>query len=316
MSNCHQELLEFSKAISLNIRERRKLEISRDAIKRKIISHFKAKGYEAPEFIGQGSFTMGTSIRPIEGYYDLDLGIYLHGLGTNSNLWPKTEAIHNLIYDALKDHTSTRPIRKPACIRIIYKSPYVDQDDISYHIDLPVYAFEESLWNSKQTVIGFRGSKQWSEYSDPKAFTLWFLEKCNANTKDKDQLKRIVKYLKAWKENQPEYPKMPSGMILTVLAAKNFKPDVRDDVALVATIEEFHFLLSWLFSIKKPTTPENDLAEVMTSIEIENFMNRLEKFIEIGRSALEASGKTQVRKFWKQLFGLRFLQGDRVKMFV
>jgi len=314
MCNCHRLFTEFNKAISLNARERRKLELSRDAIKRKIASHFKTKGYDAPEFIGQGSFTMGTSIRPLKGYYDLDMGVCLHGLGTDSDDWPKTETIHNLIYNAVAGHTSIKPVRKLACIRVVYKSPYMDQGEISYHIDLPVYAIEDSFWNGQRMVIGFRGDKQWSESSDLEAFAKWFLTRCQTNLRDRDQLKRIVKYLKAWKENQPTYPKLPSGMILTVLAAKNFKPDTRDDVALIKTVEEFNYLLGWMFSIKKPTVPESNLAEFMTDPEIDNFMSRLEKFAKIGRAALESKGQKQSAKYWQQLFGSRFLHCDPVKL--
>jgi hypothetical protein len=315
MSDFHVPLTAFEKAVSLNKREKQKLETSRDAIKRRISTHFKLKGYEVPEFIGQGSFTMGTSIRPIQGYYDLDLGIVLKGLGTDSDRWPKTETIHNLIYNAVDGHTTTRPVRKPACIRVIYKSPYADTDDISYHIDLPVYAYDESFLKGHRKVIAFRGDKQWTESSDPEAFTQWFLEKCKANSNDHNQLKRLVKYLKAWKENQPEYPKMPSGMILTVLAAKNFKPHHRDDVAFINTVKEFHRLLDWDFSIIKPTAPKNDLSDLMTSVEEDNFMKRVEKLISQGDAALNTRGPKTTSKCWERIFGSRFQEGDPVQLF-
>lgn len=314
MSNCHEDFIKFNRSISLNTNELKKLERSRDAIKSRIVNYFKSKRYKTPEFRGQGSFSMGTGIRPLEGYYDLDMGIYLHGLGTDSDNWPVTETIHSLIYKAVEGHTTTKPVSKSTCIRVIYKSPYLDKGDISYHIDLTVYAFEESFWSGRKTVIGFKGDKQWSESSDPQKFTEWFFKQCNLNSRDPDQLKRIVKYLKAWKENQPSYPKMPSGMILTVLAAKNFKPNLRDDIAFIETVAEFYDLIGWSFSIKKPTEPFNNLAYLMSDAEDGNFMDRLDKLVEIGKKAVESSGRRQSLEYWNRIFGKQFTITTPVKL--
>lgn len=314
MSDCHDDFLKFSRVVSLTTNEIKKLERSRDAIKRKIVNHFKTKRYETPEFKGQGSFTMGTSIRPIEGFYDLDLGIYLQGLGTDSSRWPKIETIQNLVFHAVEGHTSIRPEKRSACVRVIYKSPYVDKNEISYHIDLPIYAIEHSFWNGTRTMIGLRGDRQWSQASDPQEFTNWFFSRCKENKNDPEQLKRLVKYLKAWKENQPAKPDMPSGMILTVLAAKNYKPDKRDDVAFIETVQTFYNLLEWSFSIKKPTTPKNNLADSMTDIEAKNFMERANKLLKMGKEALESNGPKYTLGRWRQVFGERFMSGDKAKL--
>lgn len=315
MSNCHGEFLAFCRTITLNQHEIRKLEKSRDAIMRKITNHLKEKKYPAPEFRGQGSFTMGTSIRPLEGFYDLDLGVYLHGLGTDSDEWPRTETIQNLIFNAVEFHTMTKPIRKTACIRVVYRSPYIDKNDISYHIDLPIYAIEENFWGTKRTVIGLKGEAQWSESSDPQEFTDWFFERCHENRKDPEQLKRIVKYLKAWKEFMPASPKMPSGMILTVLAAKNYQPSDRDDIALFNTVTKFYNRLDWMFSITKPTTPENDLAESMSDVEQKKFMERANRFLSVAEKAIDSKSHRDAVKAWARLFGYRFERTESIKMF-
>lgn len=315
MINCHNDFMKFNMAISLTANEKRKLETSRDAIANKIDRHFREKGYQSPKFIGQGSFSMNTSIRPLEGYYDLDLGVYLTGLKGDPEDWPRTETIHQLIYRAIEGHTSIKPISKSSCVRVIYRSPYVNNEDISYHIDLPVYAFKKSFWSEEvKTVIGFKGDKQWSEYSNPKDFINWFQGKCNQNRKDSEQLKRVVKYLKAWKDNLPKSPKMPSGMILTVLAAKNYKQDLRDDIAFINTVKEFEYRLKWLFQIIKPVEPENDLSESLSDREEENFMQRVDSLIAISEDAIGAQKYEQSIGKWSRIFGPRFTNNNKNKL--
>jgi len=309
MSNCHSQFLAFDAFISLNKFERNKLETSKRAVISKITKAFQDKGYKAPQFIGQGSYTMDTSIRPVSGYYDLDLGVYIKNLIGDPDDWPKTESIHQVIFNAVDGHTSIRPISKKSCIRVVYKSPYTDKNDISYHIDLPVYAYKVGFWNNDpKTVIGFKGEKQWSEFSSPSDFTKWFLNQCKRNSKDENQLKRIVKYLKAWKENCPKSPVLPNGMTLTVLASKNFKPHQRDDVAFLETVKEFNYKLGWHFSIEKPTNPFNDLSEHMTNNEESNFMDRTERLIQIGEEALNITSQTNSIKKWARIFGSRFIE--------
>ena len=71
-------------------------------------------------------------------------------------------------------------------------------------------------------------------------------------------------------------------MILTVLVAKNFQVAERDDIALVNTIREFETKLSWLFTIEKPVEPYNNLANLMSSREEDNFMKALGRLLTLG----------------------------------
>ena len=104
----------------------------------------------------------------------------------------------------------------------------------------------------------------------------------------------------------PEYPKMPSGMILTVLAAKNFKPNQRDDISFIDTIQTFFDLLEWLFQIKKPVDPFNNLSNAMSQNEIDNFMDRTDKLLELGNKAIESKSVHKSREIWTRVFGDRF----------
>jgi hypothetical protein len=151
--------------------------------------------------------------------------------------------------------------------------------------------------------------RRWNEKSAPIAFTNWFNGKCLQNTSDKKQLIRLVRYLKAWKDFQQSEIKMPSGMILTVLAAKNYKPEETDDKALYKILEDIHFLLWWDFSIVKPVQPENNLVASYSTKRKEYFMNRLKEFRDDAYRAMNESSKEEAVKLWQKHFGLRFPNG-------
>jgi len=251
---------------------------------------------------------MDTIIRPISGRYDLDLGVYFSDLTGNPKDWPRTETIHRHIADAVRGQTSIKPIDKAPCVRLIYKSPYPDNSDLSYHIDLPVYAYKKSFWNSEiQTVIGYKGEKQWSELSNPSQFQSWFTAQANLNVNDPKQLNRIVKYLKAWKSVQPKSPKIPDGMLLTVLMAKNYQPDLRDDISFYKTIKAFYNRVWWMFSVIKPVEPKNDLAEELTKSQRSNFLKRIKKLMELSKKAIETQDDNYALKIWNQVFRKRFI---------
>ena len=104
MSDCHKELLNFSNTLSLSDSEVERLRASRDAVAKKIHNYFLYKNNWKPEFKGQGSFTMGTIIRPLSGSYDLDLGVYFSELTGRPSNWPTTETIHKHIVNSVSGH--------------------------------------------------------------------------------------------------------------------------------------------------------------------------------------------------------------------
>jgi hypothetical protein len=187
------------------------------------------------DFIGQGSFTMGTIIRPLSGEFDIDIGLYLRGYSNWQNEWPSAEAASTWIVKALENHTSTPPVNKRTCVRIIYK-PIDPSKDIAYHVDLPVYIEYENLLGNKYIRIGVTGDTQWDLKTDPVGFTKWFFSKCTMNPEDNKQLIRLVKYIKAWKENVKSNARFPSGIALTVLMGCNYAPNIRDDLSFRETI--------------------------------------------------------------------------------
>ena len=78
-------------------------------------------------------------------------------------------------------------------------------------------------------MLAEKGEKGWHN-SDPIALTEWFTDQVQ---KQGDQLRRAVRYMKAWADFQSvKRGKMSTSLILTALVAQNFRSHERDDVSL------------------------------------------------------------------------------------
>jgi hypothetical protein len=305
MSDCSELFKKFNEEITLRPSEIRFLRKARTTITKKIKSDFSSKPQIPPiEFKVQGSFTMDTIIRPLRGEFDIDIGIYFKFPSHDKEDWPVPQTVSGWVFDAVNGHTSTLPKDKITCVRVPYKP--IPGSDYGYHVDLPIYAEYKDWWGDYYKAIGMNDERQWNQKSDPLAFTEWFNQKCLENKTDWKQLIRIVKYLKAWKDFQTGTTKMPSGIILTILAAKNYVPKLRDDVVLYKLLYELHFLLWWDFSIMKPTQPKNDLVEKYSDARRLFFMARLKEFRDDAYTAIESESKEESVALWQKHFGDRF----------
>ena len=308
MADCSQEFLLFNKSISLNKTELKLLRIARTAITKKIKKYFDSTP-NCPKvyFKGQGSFSMGTIIRPSSGEFDIDIGVYLDGYTNWQDSWPKPETASQWLINALRNHTSHMPINKRNCIRILY-SPLSFNNDVSYHVDLPIYCEYINFWDNKKCRIGINGEAQWSQKSNPINFTKWFFENCKKNDKDKNQLIRLVKYIKAWKDFVKGDSKFPSGMALTILLAENFEPNNRDDYAFKETVRKSYNNLYSLFSsqrIQSPVEPYNDVISKLTTKQKNNFKDCFEKLVDNAKLAVRENEKEKAMLIWRMYFGNR-----------
>jgi tRNA nucleotidyltransferase (CCA-adding enzyme) len=90
MANCSDDFLRFNNSISLSRTDRKFLRSARNSVTKKIKKYF-SENTECSkiEFMGQGSFSMGTIVKPVNGDYDIDVGVYLRGYSNYRNNWPK-----------------------------------------------------------------------------------------------------------------------------------------------------------------------------------------------------------------------------------
>ncbi|WP_432199362.1 CBASS cGAMP synthase [Anoxybacillus gonensis] len=294
LAQCNDLFLKFDEKIKLKPGKKESLRTSRNALREKIKDYFaETLKVSKPKFWGQGSYMMNTTIEPIEGEYDIDDGVYLMHLASEKEEdWPATSTVHNWIVKAVDGHTNTPPKDKNTCVRVIYKN--------DYHVDLPIYIKPEDAEHPKLA----HKTKGWID-SDPKALTNWF----NDEVKNKgDQLKRIVRYFKAWKDYKKGDDKFPSGMIFTILAANHFVEGYEedDDSAFVATAQEIYDQLNSSFSLKRPVFPEEELLDEWSETAKTNFLNKLSNLIKQGQKALETEDKKEAADIWRKIFGDRF----------
>ncbi|MEQ9373076.1 MAG: hypothetical protein RIG63_29255 [Coleofasciculus chthonoplastes F3-SA18-01] len=286
MADCHKLFLKFNSIIELNAKRKESLRISREAVRNKIRNFFKEKQNGLyPRFHGQGSFMMNTIIKPLDGEFDIDDGIYF--LVKHQPL-QSIDTFHRWICEAVDSHTKEKPIDKMTCARVVYKG--------HYHIDLPIYYIVEGscpkLAHKRDGWIS----------SDPKTFIKWF----QSQTDDKGQLRRIVRYFKAWIDCKSGT--LPSGLIFSILATENIRFNARDDIALYETLKNIKNKLDSNFTCYRPTTPTyEDLLKEYSQTNKEYFKNQIDRMISSAKKALDDNtSQKDACKEWQKHFGDRF----------
>ncbi|MCP4050584.1 MAG: hypothetical protein GY730_07770 [bacterium] len=287
MANCHNLFEDFYKKIKLSETQKENLKRSRDTLRKQIRNYLKDDNENEPKFHGQGSYMMHTINSPINDKFDLDDGIYFSG---NENKRMGVDHYHSLIVNAVKGHAANVS-DKPTCIRVEYSN--------NYNIDLPIYYFSNESSHPELA----HSCNGWI-LSDPREFYEWF----NEATSKKPQLRRIVRFIKAWKDNikQDSERKFPSGLILTILVKKNFIGDKQDDVSFGKTLLEILECLNADFSCHRPTTPKDENLLEDFNDDKEYFMNSLKEICESASRALAHPIQAEACLEWKKHLGNRF----------
>ena len=301
MANNNDQFKAFNTSIKLSNDKKDELLKNRKALRKKIKKYFEENKPDEiqPKFHSQGSFEMNTTVNPIPVWsdeddknlykYDIDDGVYFIGDEDQDDRY-SIQTYHNWIYDAVDGHTGKDPIDKNTCVRVIYAD--------GHNIDLPIYYKKGDIPELAHKTKG------WIE-SDPKEFYEWF----NEETKTNRQLRRIVRYLKAWKdyrESSNSQKKMPSGFILTILATDNiaYSKD-RDDIALKDTLKNIKLALDSKFECLRPTSPKGeDLLNGYANKDY--FLNELDKFVTSAEQAINGSNPKDACMKWQKHFGDRF----------
>jgi hypothetical protein len=298
MADCNDLFNEFYEKISLTDSQLNYLKQARDAIRNKIKNYFKEKENIPPKFWIQGSYMMKTIVNPLNGEYDLDDGVYLQNIDTNKDNWPSAETVHNWIYEAVKGHTKEDPLDKRACIRVLYSG--------KYHVDLPVYGiYKEEIY------LAEKGEKGWN-ISNPKNLLEWFDKQVN----DKgEQIIKIIRYFKAWADYQgkSKNKKLPSGLILTILAIENYEKRDRDDDTFGRTIRNINQYITNSFIIYNPVNGNEILSEHLKENQKEDFKLLISNLLYNTNRALGEVNKKEACKIWREEFGDRFTNCDNIE---
>lgn len=317
MANLHTVFTEYNRIIRLSDPKREMLIIVRDNLRSRIQKRHEQfagvnKPYDLLEFQSQGSFVMDTIITPVHDDFDLDDGIYFIGRLSRENR-PDPEVFHKMIIAAIGANYDDveKIIDKTTCVRVLYKS--------GFHIDLPIYYADNKECPDLADKV-----RKWI-LSNPVEFIAWFEEKTRSGfqkaflyesalydkyqrwltdiRKQDVQLRRLVRYLKAWGDLRRE--EMPCGLIMTILVANNFYEHDRDDIALKETLVLIEAALRKAFKCERPTTPVGE--DLLASYKNKDaFMNYLRQFIENAKQAILENDPQKACKHWQKSLGDRF----------
>lgn len=243
------------------------------------------------ETFNQGSYSMHTGVIPLDGNYDIDVGVIFD---CKRDKYPDPVELKKKVRDALDTHNRKVNIRRP-CVTV----NYMRGDQIDYHVDLAIYTKRDDscLDLAKGKEHSAAEHRVW-EVSDPKELTKLV---CNRfEDEELKQYRRCIRYIKRWRTEQFSSG-APLSIALTVAANHWFVPQVTtngtyiDFLALLnwtkAMLSRFHWSISGddglheRLSVYLPVTPDTDLMGWMTRSQMETFKSKLECL----RDALEAA---------------------------
>lgn len=264
-------------------------------------SELKAKhGYAVSTWL-QGSYKYATLIKPVNAKeaYDVDVGVYFEWddeLDIEPTARQLREWVQNelLIYERkCKELRSIEVPPKQRCSR----ASYLHQ----FHIDTPVY----HLNPKRETRRLACWSNEW-ENSDPKLLYKWFRDAATGD--EREQLRRLVRYLKAWAAvSFDDIPaSRPSSIFLTVVTTKAYQQlfkgwGMSDDDALIAVIKAIHSRLIDDRRVSNPVDRHEDLNR-MNKDGWDGFVPQLDALLDIARRAEDSSDEAGAALVWSEAF--------------
>lgn len=321
MVNLQKEFLDFHSEIKLDD-ENQILRDKRDILLNKLKNNISEDAATYTTF-NQGSYAMGTGVKPEDDDYDIDVGIRfdIDHEDYEDPIVPK-----KWVRDALDGHTKSVKIRR-SCVTITYQNA----EEAIYHVDFAVYANNNSdgnMYVAKGKEFSEAENKYW-ELSDP----LGLIDEMNSkftDAEDRKQFKRIIRYMKKWKMHNTNFSGngVPTGIALTILAYKKFSVSkeydfysskyVYDDFSALRTFVSsiqnsfsmkyssdlegfYHYIKAYL-----PVEPGNNLFEKMTENQMETLYEEISSMLEKLDNAALKTKKSEACEALVDLFGKEF----------
>lgn len=301
MADIQRQFIQFDDAIRLgHLDENATLREKRDAVLGRLqdgLVSLRKGGSAVPRFdyFLQGSYEMGTGVQPPEGDYDIDVGLYFECPRT---AFEDPVALKALVHKALLGHTKEVVVRR-SCVTVYYQraGEYVYHVDLAVYVQEPRFLAEPRLFIAKGKLNSQPDLRIW-EPSDPRGLVRWVRERFS-DRENREQFLRVIRALKRWKgENfKSDGASAPSGIVLTVLAGKLFRPKIdrplffgkntADDLgamqALVDAIVGAFGLVEgsstegeqYRLVVNTPVGPEKNLCERMTVPQLTVLRRRL-----------------------------------------
>lgn len=260
-------------------------------------------GMEVSTFI-QGSYKFHTLIRPlvVGTEYDVDLGLYFKGK-SYSDVDP--EELRDKVQKSLVRYSDTcdalKAIEEPKerCSRVTYKK--------SFHIDVPVYHETPGGRFVRLATL----SNGW-EKSDPAAMLGWFADEIGTDTEDRAQIRRLIRYMKAWSALTFSEPKnAPSSLMLSILVVDAYDANMDsggdDDEVLEAIIRHMYERLVLDRTVRNPIDGDSDNdVNRLSGASFSVFLDELARLLDAAERANTCETTTEAAITWSEVFSYVF----------
>lgn len=283
---------------------------------------FSDKGLTAPTFtpFNQGSYAMGTGIKPLNGDYDIDVGLRFD---ISKDDYEDPVEVKQWVLDALEGHTQRVEMRRP-CVTVFYSQ---DGEPI-YHVDLAIYSDEPDgkMYIAKGKPSSSEEYRVW-EVSDPQGLIDLVGNRFD-DANDAKQFRRIIRYLKRWRQEKfaSSGHAAPTGIALTVAAYHWFIPNYTvtyfSNAKSYNDLEALRVFVSTLLNqfstvwhdeewaerlvIKLPVDPGSDLLDKMTNLQMADFKTKLSQLLAALDEAKDEVDPVAACETLQKQFGTEF----------
>lgn len=263
-------------------------------------------GYAVSTWL-QGSYKYATLIKPVHKgeRYDVDLGVYFEWDAGEQSIEPTPRQLRDWVQrelHAFKTRTKTlvEVVEPPKdrCSRAVYEQ--------QCHIDTPTYHLDRRRDRRRLAHL----EHGWED-RDPKPLYKWF--KGIADGEDRDQMRRLIRYLKAWAavgfRDAPDA--RPSSVMLSVLVANRYCAFMRqlgrlwereaDDDALRTVIRDVHETLLRDPVVPNPIDEGEDLNRIAAN-QWDAFLSRWQALRDAAEAAATAEDEVSASLAWSQAF--------------
>lgn len=296
MTNVQKYFNDFHEAIKLEYEDNKVLRERRDELLVELKECLKNDSRSVSEF-HQGSYAMHTGIKALDnGDYDIDVGLVFE-LDVEANKSPVE--VKKWVYNALKDTYPDITMKTP-CVTVEFEAE--EDDSRNYHVDFAIYAEDintKDIYLAKGKLYSTGINREW-EISEPKELVRKIKERYE-NVDDRQQFRRVVRYLKRWKDLKfKNQVNRPTGIGLTLAALSHFIPVInRDHFADTKTIKDLEAIKNFVgqmisgfqsvyhdgeyaerLAVTLPTKPYSDVYEGMSNSQMQEFKNKLEDLKE------------------------------------
>lgn len=303
MAKLHDHFLAFHNAIKLDdLDENATLREKRDTLIKNLKNNWPADAPEILRTFNQGSYAMGTGMVPLDGDYDIDVGIEFDGHPDDVD----PVNLKKQVRQALSHPKRTIDIRR-SCVTV----SYIKGEETQYHVDLALYVkgSDGKLNLAKGKENSGKEFCFW-EIADPEELCSLIIKKHKDD--DRAQFRRAIRYLKRWRDKQFDHDGVIS-IALTVAAYHWFSPykslsgeydDLEGLLRLLNTMlgnwmQCFHeSVLATRLKVTLPVVPNRDLLGEMTEKQMDDFK---EKLTELRDALKEAKAEPEERVACKAL---------------